>query len=216
MIDRTEVWRYLGLRGAEPDEQTARNIEQCISALQAHAVPKHRWKRVPLIIEENTVRLGAWVAQSKALAAHMQGCKEGVLFAATLGAQADRLMQRYTVEDIALALVLQACAAAMLENYCDTAQESIAEECGCCRMTMRFSPGYGDLAAESQKQLLDILDAPRKIGLTCTELCMLTPTKSITAMFGIGGAPAHGNQKSCRACAQKDCAYQRLEQRGTV
>ena len=52
-------------------------------------------------------------------------------------------------------------------------------------MTPRFSPGYGDLPIELQRDFLTLLDASRKIGLTATESSMLVPSKSITALIGI-------------------------------
>ena len=51
-----------------------------------------------------------------------------VLFGATLGAETDRLLNRTSLTDMAKAVVMQACAAAFLEEYCDECQMKIGEE----------------------------------------------------------------------------------------
>ena len=57
--------------------------------------------------------------QSKNLAKNLCGCEKVVLLGATLGVQVDQLMKRYTYTNMAKTVVLQACAAAMLEEYLD-------------------------------------------------------------------------------------------------
>lgn len=58
----------------------------------------------------------------------MKGCQEAVMLGATLGTGVDILMRRASLTDMAKAVVLQACAAAMLEEYLDERQDQIAEE----------------------------------------------------------------------------------------
>ena len=52
--------------------------------------------------------------------------------------------------------------------------------------TFRFSPGYADFPLEVQPKLLEILDAPRRIGLTVSPSLLLIPTKSVTCILGVG------------------------------
>ena len=112
-------------------------------------------------------------------------------------------------------VVLQACAAAMLEEYLDDWQENLAqklsvEEYG---LRPRFSPGYGDFSIAHQGEILKILDAPKKIGLTMTEGNMLTPLKSVTAVIGLKRNEKSCDRKqSCASCEKTNCAYRRLEE----
>ena len=105
---------------------------------------------------------------------HLQGCERCVLFGATLGPQADALIRRAQVEDMAKALWLDAAASAVIEEVCDEAQRQIALELECA-LTARFSCGYGDLPLVIQPQFLSLLDAGRKIGLSASASGMLTP-----------------------------------------
>jgi len=52
--------------------------------------------------------------------------------------------------------------------------------------TGRYSPGYDDFDLEIQPELIAVLDAQRKIGLTCTGSLILLPRKSVTAVIGFG------------------------------
>ena len=73
----------------------------------------------------------------------------------------------------------------------------------------RFSPGYGDFSILYQKDVLRMLDAPKKIGLTMTDGYMLTPTKSVTAIIGISNTKEPCHRKGCEECDKSDCVYRR-------
>lgn len=131
--------------------------------------------------------------------------------AATLGTSVDILMKRYSLTDMAKSVVLQACAAAYLEEYCDDLQLSIGEELKAQNewLRPRFSPGYGDFDIHHQDDILRMLDTAKKIGLTMTDSYMLTPTKSVTAIIGISDTQEKCHIKGCEACEKKDCIYRR-------
>lgn len=142
---------------------------------------------------------------------HLQGCEQCVLFGATLGPQADALIRRAQVTDMAKALWLDAAASAAIEEVCDGAQRQIALELG-CTLTTRFSCGYGDLPLTIQPQFLSLLDAGRKIGLSSSASGMLTPIKSVTAVIGIlpPGTDAPKNRPTCAICPlSKTCPLKR-------
>ena len=77
-------------------------------------------------------------------------------------------------------------------------------------MTDRYSPGYGDLPLTLQPQLLSLLDAARQIGLTLTDTCLMTPRKSVTALFGLSGRPPARHASGCQSCSLKEtCSYRK-------
>ena len=49
----------------------------------------------------------------------------------------------------------------------------------------RFSPGYGDVPLSLQRDVLAVLDAQRKLGITLSDTFFMTPCKSVTAFVGI-------------------------------
>ena len=72
--------------------------------------------------------IGKMNIKSRSLGKNLRGRKEAVVFGATLGTSVDILMKRYSLTDMAKSVVLQACATAYLEEYCDDLRLSIGEE----------------------------------------------------------------------------------------
>nr|WP_283243586.1 vitamin B12 dependent-methionine synthase activation domain-containing protein [Feifania hominis] len=151
------------------------------------------------------------MVQSRGLIRHLAGCDEIILFAATLGAGVDRLIQRASVADMGRAVVLQACAASMIESYCDERQAQLLENylVQGRHFKPRFSPGYADFSLTYQRDILQLLDAPKRMGLTATESCMLAPTKSVTAIIGVTQGKAEAAADKCESCPAVDCPYRK-------
>lgn len=177
-----EAARYLGFGSYAVDQKTELMIQESFQELEVLAEPKFVYRVCPISFQDD-----AWISietlrvQSKDLCKNLSGCRETVVFGATLGTEVDRQLRKYEVVNIARAVVFQACAAAYLEAYCDEIQSSFGNE----HTRPRFSPGYGDFSILHQKEILQLLDASKKIALTMTEGYMLSPSKSVTALIGI-------------------------------
>ena len=95
-------------------------------------------------------------------------------------------------------------------SFARRVREILAEKYSGKYMTFRFSPGYGDYPIEMQKEYLRILDAPRKIGLTTGDSCLLVPSKSVTAVLGISDNPIERRKRGCAICSMKGkCRFRR-------
>ena len=147
------------------------------------------------------------------IAAHLEGCSGVIVMCATVGGVADRLIRRLQVEDMAKAVIADAFAGAAVEQVCAKAEEIIKKEFDGKYFTWRYSPGYGDFPINMQKQLLDVLDAPRKIGLCASGSSMLTPVKSVTAVMGVSDKPLPSKKRGCVTCNMREtCQFRK---RGT-
>ena len=210
-IRTKEAVRYLGYGRHAIDERTLELIQDSFRELDQVADARFVYRIFEIIEQnENELTIGNSKIQSKNLAKNLKGCKQVIIFGATLGTGVDLLMKRYSVSDMTKAVVLQACAAAVLEEYCDNIQKEMAKELDAgLYLRPRFSPGYGDFSILHQKELLQMLEAPKKIGLTLTEGYMLTPTKSVTALLGISKDAKECDIKGCEACTKEDCIYRR-------
>ena len=152
---------------------------------------------------------------SRDLLRNMEGCTEICVLACTLGIQADRLIHKTELLSIHEAAILQACAAAMVEDYCNTINRDIqseAEQRGMyCRP--RYSPGYGDVPLALQKDIFQLLNLPKNLGMSLSESLLMIPTKSITAFIGLSPAAHKITQAQCDSCNMQDtCLYQRKDQ----
>ena len=133
----------------------------------------------------------------------LEGCGKCLLIAGTLGAELDRRMRYFSHVDTVKYVIMDAAASALIEEACDNLMNSLPFS----ELTFRFSPGYGDVPLELQKQLLSVLDAGRRIGLTLTPQCLMMPQKSISGIAGIGTSDA---KRTCDDCLRKDsCEYRR-------
>ena len=117
-IPRREVYRYLGLRKQTPDPPLQELIEECITELYRVAVPKYLYKIFPIQIdaEHNRLDFGFMQVPSVNLTKNLRDCEKAAVMAATLGADVDRLMHRYEVTTAAKSVILQAAAAALVEQ----------------------------------------------------------------------------------------------------
>lgn len=207
-----EAIRYLGYGKTSVDETTLSLIQESLEELEKISQPKYIYRIFELSLpKENELQICNLHIKSKNLYKNLYGCEQVVLFGTTLGSIVDRKLHAYELTDIAKAVVMQACAAAMLEEYCDEMQEKIAQQLAEESMYLRprFSPGYGDFSILHQRDILDMLDAPKRIGLTMTDAYMLAPTKSVTAVIGVSNTKEPCRQKGCEECTKADCLYRR-------
>lgn len=131
--------------------------------------------------ERGEVRLPFATLRSHALARLIEPYGEAVVFAATVGVGIDRLIARYGVSSPSRAVLLDAFGYEQVERLCD---EFCGEMSDGYETSTRFSPGYSDLSLEVQRDIFAALDCPRTIGLSLTESLLMTPGKSVSAIFG--------------------------------
>lgn len=209
-VDRKETLRYLGYRGNQPDEQTENMIGEATAELERDSLPKSVYREYDCKVVENQVRIGQYTVVSNHLAKNLQGCERAVILAATIGRAADLMIKKYSVVNMAKATVVQAAGASAIENYVDEVEDEIrkkAESRG-LYLRPRFSPGYGDFPLECQKDIFQMLECSKRIGITLTEGNLMMPTKSVTAVIGLTTEKYQScHQKNCSRCEKTDCEF---------
>lgn len=212
--DRKEILRYLGYRGIEADIRTEKMIEEAAEELEQNSLPKSVYREYDCEVTENRVKIGLFNVVSSNLAKNLTGCERAVILAATIGRTADRMIKKYSVINMAKTAVVQAAGAAAIESYVDEVENEIrksAEERG-LYLRPRFSPGYGDFPLDCQKQIFQLLECSKRIGLTLTEGNLMVPTKSVTAVIGLTSEKQKScHQKNCSQCQKTDCEFRTEE-----
>ena len=210
---KRETRRYLGYGKSETDAATEEMIGSCIDEIFQTCTPRFLEKESGLTLPEGKAEIitDAFQTESRNLRKNLEGCERILFFAATLGAGADLLIQKYERIRMSRAVVLQAAAAACIEACCDreNARLKLEYEKKGWFMRPRFSPGYGDFSLECQKGILGALEAGKRIGLTLTDSLLMAPSKSVTAVIGLSRIPGGCTVKGCEACGKSDCAYRR-------
>lgn len=211
--NRREVYRYMGLRGSKPDKAVEQMTEGIISDLAKSINPKFCARDTSLEISGSLISFETFSVESSALAKNLSGCEAAILIAATLGSEADRIIEKYTIISPSKAVAAQAAAAAMIEQYADEICAVLKEEENASGFYLRprFSPGYGDLSLDCQESFLTALDARRKIGLCLTGGGLMTPVKSITAVIGKTRNPQSCHIEKCSGCKKLDCPFRKNE-----
>ena len=203
-LNERECLRYAGTTPQNVSAEERALFEACLTEVENKLTYKICWGRFPVKRGGNGLDFGFLQTDSRALMKNLEGCEEVIVFAATIGLEIDRLIRRYTNLSPAKALFFQAIGAERIESLCDTFCEELKAEG--LQLRPRFSPGYGDLPLELQKDIFRVLDCPRKIGLSLNESLLMSPSKSVTAIIGIGGGKIEEKNK-CSACEKSDCAY---------
>ena len=214
--DRREVARYLGYRGAVPDEKVSLAIERCVAELKEACRPQEVHAVFDLEgasgeEDPDLIRFAGVRWHSRNLSKNLRGCGQIILFAATLGPGPDRLIRRAAIGRVSDMVIFQAASAAMIEAYCDQLNRKMKSMAAENELFLRprFSPGYGDLSLDTQKDMIRLLDAPRAIGVTLTESLLMAPSKSVTAVIGISGEEKPCPMSGCEACGMRNCAFRR-------
>ena len=198
-LNENEILMYLGHRGQECPEEIMTQIHQCSERIVKAARPRFVWRRVPYT--EGSV--DGLALPGEDIRKLLKDCEEVVLVAATLGAEVDQLTRKFEVKDPGDALVMDACASSAIENVINHFEEDLGDEVTVegKYLTDRFSPGYGDLPLDIQKDLCRLLNAQRRIGLTMTDSMLMVPCKSVTAIIGIADREQSHRQDGCELCS---------------
>lgn len=209
-ISKEEAARYMGVRGV-PDAATAELIDRCEPVVREKVRPAYVYREVSVVQRSDGVYLPETelLLPGEDIKSHLKDCRKAVIFAATISAEADKLIRQAAVSDMAESLAYDCLCSAAVEQVCAKAEEEIFSGYGEHYRTWRFSPGYGDLPISVQSSFLRALNAQRRIGLTATENSLLLPSKSVTAIIGIAERPPeHEGGSGCEVCNMRDrCAF---------
>ncbi len=184
-ISEREVLRYMGARDATDEvlslvREAITEADGCFSGRVCAAECGVR-------IDGSTVDFGFASIESGDLAKSLHGCDRALIFAATVGVEIDRLIAKHSRLSPARALALQALGTERIEAVCNAFCRARADEYAKAGRTLRprFSAGYGDLSLSFQRDIFQLLDCPRRIGLTLNDSLLMSPTKSVTAIAGV-------------------------------
>lgn len=112
---------------------------------------------------------------------------EVVFLCGTIGAEFDAWQRRLSVTSAADALLSQQIGLDAVEKVMDELENEVRAkvEGEGLKLRPRRSPGYGDLPLELSREIINCLDATKKIGVSITDSNLLVPSKSVTAICEI-------------------------------
>ena len=149
--------------------------------------PEANARRAELAHEAPVAARGVWKR------AHFDG-HEVAFLCGTIGAEFDTWQRRLSALSAADALLSQQIGLEAVEKVMDDLEEEARKEIETegkreegrgKRLKPRRSPGYGDLPIELSREIINCLDATKKIGVSITDSNLLVPSKSVTAICEI-------------------------------
>ena len=187
---RRTACTYLGCYG-EPTAQMLEMVDECLAEAKnlSHfrAVGKEYTQLLPFLDKEP-------------YQSFLAGCTEYALVAMTLGAEAERRVRALMTLDPARAVVLDACASALVEYEGDLWEERFGKY-----RTFRFCPGYGGTSITDNAFILEVLNASR-IVIELLPSGMMAPQKSMAGIIGLGKR----TRKTCKDCmAAAGCQFRK-------
>ena len=181
-ICEKEILRYA--RVGEANTETLKLLNSAISEARSVLTYGVCCAEFDISINDGICDFGFFGIESKSLSKNLDGCKRAIVFAATVGVGIDRLIVKYSRISPSRAFMLGAVGAERIEALCDTFCNDMKLSLK-AKLRPRFSPGYGDVPLSVQRDVLALLDATRKIGISLNESMLMSPSKSVTAIVGI-------------------------------
>ena len=204
-LDRAEALRYMGGHGVNPDNITQALMDKAEEEILKICRPVYTFTEIskdsPALGGEDIIKV-------------IEKSEKVVLIAATLGIYVDKLIRKAQITDMAQAVVIDAMASVAIEQFMDKIEVELSKRYSGYYFTNRFSPGYGDYPLEKQREIVRLLNTEKKLGLNLTESLMLNPTKSVTAVIGMGKEEIKEKSSctsKCSRCGNKNCPYRRAE-----
>jgi len=193
-IVESEILRYAkcdsGI-GVSVDEEMLSLMRECVIEFRSIAKYNVIYKVAKVAMEQSTGDIAFDFGDSllnivsKDLAGNFARNESNyaVFFAATLGHEMDRLIRKYSAISPTKALFMQAIGAERIEALCDAFEKDVKVTFS--NKAPRFSPGFGDLKLDMQRDFARILDLDKKIGIKVGQNLLMSPTKSVTAIIGV-------------------------------
>ena len=152
-LDYREIGRYMRMGTMPLEGELLRRVETLVA--EAPIQPRSVWKR--------------------------EG--DRVYLCGTIGAAFDAWQRRLSLFSSADALIAQAIGTTAIEQVMDDLEAEIRPTLrGGEKLQPRRSPGYGKMPLSLSREILDLLEAAHKVGVTLTDSLLLLPSKSVTAI----------------------------------
>ena len=212
-IDKDEVLRYLH----HQNKPLEKNLDELVDILIKETINTARPRFIYNIftLEKNggiLLKNTELVLKGKDIAKHLEKSEKCAVLCATLGSEIEMRINYYSKTELLKSVILDACASTLIEALCDDAEALIkmaAEENGFF-ITGRYSPGYGDFDISVQKDLLNIIEAPKRLGVTVTDSFIMLPRKSVSAVIGFQSEKSEKEIDKCSTCNLKgNCSFRK-------
>lgn len=179
--DLDQVKRYLGM-DEEPNEIDL-DIENLYKKLKPLLEPKYYYRVFSFSL--SPLKIENRIFLSKDMDNLLATSEKVIILAVTLGGKIEQVIRKYNVANKFNSIVSDALLSSMVEDYQEKVIDNLKKEYSGKYFTDAFAPGYGDLDIKFQRDIFDLLQLEKRIGVNLTPTMLMVPRKSITCFIGI-------------------------------
>ncbi|HLR21837.1 MAG TPA: methionine synthase [Tissierellaceae bacterium] len=214
-INKEEVLRYLFYNNQKIDSRLNTLIDESIEEMERTIDGKSVYKFFQLNREEELSIDGTnIVLKGRDIKRHLENSNSCILIGVSLGHKVDTIIRYYEKLDMTKAIILDSCASVAIEDIINNINGNLETIVSKDKkiLTSRYSPGYGDWPLDIQRNILDVLESSKTIGLNLTSHNILIPRKSITAIIGVMDNKFKKIEYNCLNCSKyNDCNFRKGE-----
>jgi hypothetical protein len=200
-----EILKEIGYSDTPPDHSVLEVIHRLLTLLKNEVKPRYvcfisegRIEGTSVYIQNQRFDTGPTITRL------LDRSTSFVIFAATAGNELEQIMQVYkTTEDMLVNYLLNLMGTVIVEktgDYFETKLEASFPE---MLHTHRFSPGYCNWHLTEQRKIFELL-GEHPCGITLSDVCLMTPIKSISGIVGIG-KEVQAQKYACQYCELETC-----------
>ncbi len=192
-------------------QRTKTQLKKAIREVLSHIKPQGIYRIIPLRSQKDKKSSKDLNFSSKNLKEMFNDCDKVAVFLTTVGKEIDDLVKKAMKRRPHYGYLLNLVASAAAEEAAEYMQEYIRKKLPEDRTTTyRYSPGYCDWSIREQKKLFGLIPH-EKIGVKLSDTYLMSPTKSVSGVFGICNANSEMELRNlCRNCKRKNCPHRRV------
>ncbi len=209
-VNKDEALRYLGYSGQCIDAELDSRIDAAIAACEREARPGFLFRSFPLKKTPEGLELvgSSLVLGGGDIARHLRGACECAVMACTLGLANEVAMARRLAKNPLDGSLYGAAGSSLVECVADACEAAIVADAARrgLRANWRYSPGYGDLPLALQPEIVRVLGADKRLGISVSDSFFLVPAKTVTAFVGLFDESAASQGESAPRSTCEGCA----------
>lgn len=187
-LSRSKALKYLGYKD---HDTTAFNdlIDRTIQEVTAISKVAYivDYQDILSRLDSEVLLKNGIILQGKSISNRLRNCSKAAIFIATIGCDFDKkLLSLQHIEPMRAAL-FDSAGSAYIEEVAEKLYDKIKNDNKDKEITKRFSAGFGDLPLKTNKDLINMYNATRRLGIVISEIYLMSPAKTVTAIAGIRG-----------------------------
>ena len=201
-----EMLRDIGYGDTPPESSVLDTIMLILELLKREAKPRYVFTISEGGFEGTAVRIRGRLLETGAVITRLlERSTSFALFAATAGHEFEQILQAHkTSDDMLTAYLFDVAGTLLVEKVGDYMERQLEATVPPELLhTNRFSPGYCGWHLTEQRKIFDLL-GNQPCGITLSDVCLMTPIKSISGIIGMGSDVQTG-QYACRYCEMEIC-----------